>query len=551
MQGIRTRVGEAAAALRGVFANPGLRRIELAFAGSAIGDYAFFLTLGVFAYRQGGATAVGVVTAVRLAVAATVSPFTASLADRFPRRRVMLAADLGRCAAVAVAGTLAAAGTTPTAVYALAILTSVFATAFRPAEASLLPELAATPEELVAANVTSSTFESVGIFAGPALAAPIYAVGGAGWAFAFVAATYAWSSLNVARIPAAGERTAGSDEAEEEGGASLTAGFRAVGAEPRLRLLIGLYGAQAFGAGALSVLIVATALDLLGIGTSGVGLLEAACGVGAVVGAGVSLAHVAGGRLARELAIGLAVWGLPLLLVAAAPHAVVATVALGLLGIGNTMVDINAMTLIQREARKEVAGRVFGVLEAVLIAAIALGAVAAPALIGIVGVRGALLAVGALVPVLALLATRSLAAIDADERLPEAELAALRTVPFLALLPQQSLEFLAGRAVRLEVPAGAYLFREGDEGDRFYILEHGAIAVELEGGDKVERAPAFAGEVALLRDVPRTASVRVAEDAVLLALERRDFLEAVQGHASARRGADEIAGGRLRAATSA
>jgi MFS family permease len=208
VQGIRTRVGEAAAALRGVFANPGLRRIELAFAGSAIGDYAFFLTLGVFAYRQGGATAVGVVTAVRLAVAATVSPFTASLADRFPRRRVMLGADLGRCAAVAVAGTLAAAGSAATAVYALAVLTSVFATAFRPAEASLLPVLAATPEELVAANVTSSTFESVGIFAGPAIAAPLYAVGGAWAAFAFVAATYAWSSLNVARIPAAGERSA-------------------------------------------------------------------------------------------------------------------------------------------------------------------------------------------------------------------------------------------------------------------------------------------------------------------------------------------------------
>lgn len=548
MQGLRARTGEARAALRGVFVNPGLRRLVVAFAGSAIGNYAFLLALSVFAFRQGGATAVGVVTAVRLAVVATASPFLAAFADRFTRRRVLLVSDLGRCVAIACAAGFAAVGGASTGVYALAVVTSLFASVFRPAESALRPELAATPEELIAANATTSTFDSIGIFAGPAIAAGLYAAGGASTTFAFVAATYLWSSLNVARLPGGEDRL---PLAEGAGAprASLTVGFRTIAVEPRLRLLVGLYGAQFFVAGALGVLLVATALDLLGIGTAGVGLLQAAAGVGAFFGAGFTLTRAAKRRLGREFAIGLAAWGLPLLLIAGAPHVAIAAAALVILGVGNTMVDINVMTLLQREARAEVAARVFGVLESVLVTAFALGAVVAPALIGVIGIRGSLLVVGALLPALALLNARSLATIDSETELPEAELAALRGVPFFALLPEQSLEYLAGRVTPVVVPAGSYLFRRGDEGDRFYILERGAFAVELADGDKVEHAPAFVGEIALLRDVPRTASVRIVEVATFLALGRADFLQALAGHAGARAGADELVGGRLRVAT--
>jgi CRP-like cAMP-binding protein len=101
----------------------------------------------------------------------------------------------------------------------------------------------------------------------------------------------------------------------------------------------------------------------------------------------------------------------------------------------------------------------------------------------------------------------------------------------------------------VELVAGSYLISEGDEGDRFYILESGTIAIELPEGDKLEEAPAFAGEIALLRNVPRTASVRVVDDARFFALERHDFLGAVTGQARARAGAEDVVGARLRAAT--
>lgn len=551
MGGVRERLAESAAALRGVFANPGLRRVEIAFAGSAIGNYAFSLSVAVYAYRQGGPTAVGVVTAVRLAVAAAIAPFAASLSDRYPRRRVMLASDVARLSAAALIAVVVSAGGSDLGVYALAVAASVAGTVFRPAEASLLPVLARSPSELTAANVTSSTFDSVGVFAGPALAAFLFAVGGATSAFVLVAATFAWSTLNVARVPATREGGAESAEggAHGEGLAALTGGFRAILHEPRLRLVIGLYAAQCFAAGALTVLVVTTALELLGTGNAGVGLLQSACGVGAVIGAGVTLALVARKRLAGDFGLGLVLFGLPLVAVGAAPSTAVAAVALGVLGIGNTMVDITSITLVQRATPTEVAGRVFGVLEGTLVAAIALGAVVTPGLIALVDIRATLVIVGAVLPALAVLSWRRLASVDAGAHVPEEELAALRTVPFLAVLPLQKLEYLAARLARVELTAGSFLFHEGDEGDRFYVLESGSVAIELSGGEKVERAPAYVGEIALLRDVPRTASVRALEASTLLALEREDFLAAVTGQARAHAGAEDVVGTRLGAAT--
>lgn len=548
MLGIRARLAESAAALRGVFANPGLRRVELAFAGSAIGNYAFALSVAIYAFHHGGATAVGIVTAIRYAVAGAIAPFAATLSDRYPRRRVMLASDLGRLAAAAAIAAIISGGGPRLAVYVLAVACSVFGTVFRPAEASLLPLLASSPEELTAANVSSSTFDSVGVFAGPALAAFLFALGGATSAFTLVAATFLWSSINVARIPATAAPPVDLD-LPEEGIGALVGGFRAIAGEPRLRLLIGLYGAQCVAAGALTVLVVATAIDRLGLGNAGVGLLQAACGVGAVVGAAVTLSLVGRRRLAGDFALGLVAWGLPLVAVGVIANTAVAAIALGVLGIGNTMVDITAVTLIQRTAASNVAGRVFGVLEGTLVASLALGAIAAPVLISTVGLRTTLIVAGAFLPALAVLSWRQLARIDAGAHVPEAQIAALRTVPFLAVLPLQTIEYLAERVIDVRLATGEQLFRRGDHGDRFYVLREGAVAVELDGGDRRLNAPAYVGEIALLHDVPRTATVRALEDTLLVALERHDFLAAVTGQARARARADDVIGARLGTAT--
>ena len=197
---MRVRLRRTLAPIRDVFANRDLRRIELAFAGSVIGLYAYYIAIAVYAYRHGGATAVGLLTFVRLLAAAGVAPFAASLADRLRRERVMLAVNLARAAAVALAAVSAFAGAPALVVYALATLVSMIGTPFRPAEASLLPELARTPEELTAANATSSTFDSAGCFIGPALAGFLLAVSSPAAVFVVTAAGFLWSALFIAMV---------------------------------------------------------------------------------------------------------------------------------------------------------------------------------------------------------------------------------------------------------------------------------------------------------------------------------------------------------------
>jgi hypothetical protein len=192
---------------------------------------------------------------------------------------------------------------------------------------------------------------------------------------------------------------------------------------------------------------------------------------------------------------------------------------------------------------------VFGCLESVVIGSLALGALVAPALIAVVGVRGALFAVGSLLPVISVLRWRALSIIDDGAHVPEDRLAALRAVPFLAPLPLQSLEFLGERLEDVKLAAGQTLFERGDHGDRFYVLHEGTLEIVLPGETKVEHAPAFVGEIALLRDVPRTATVRAGTEASLWALERADFLGAVAGHAGSSAGANEIVVARVGLAT--
>jgi MFS family permease len=520
-----------------VFRSPGLRRIELAFLGSIIGINANVVAVSIYAFHHGGATAVGLIMFGRMGAAAISAPFMASFADRHDQRRVMLVVDLIRVGTLALIALCAASGL-PAGVYALAIFTSMVSTAFKPAEASLIPHLAATPEQLTAANVTSSTFDSIGTFAGPAAGALLYAVGGPSLVFACVSGTYLWSASFVARIPKVEREQAPVQTREEHGG--IAAGFRAVRAEPRLRVVIGLYGAQTLVAGAYSVLVVVVALDVLSLGNAGVGLLQAATGVGAVVGAVVALGLVGRKRTAADFGLGLACMGAPLLALAALPHTWAAIVALALLGIGNSVVDISAVTLIQRTATSAVVGRVFGLLGAAGVGGLAVGSVLTPLLLHLVGARWTLAVAGAILPLLSIVMRRALASIDAGAIVPEEQLAAIATVPFLDVLPAQKKEALASVLQRVTMAAGSTLFSAGDPGDRLYILTQGAIEIDLPSGAKHEDAPAFVGEIALLRDVPRTATVRVVADATFWTLDGGHFVDAVVGHSRSQSTADSI-----------
>jgi MFS family permease len=536
-------LSESATAFRAVFANRSLRRIQLAWAGSIMGTWAYGIAVVVYAYEQGGATAVGVVTMVRWLAAAVASPFAALLGDRYDRRWVMVGSDLARAALIGTAALAVFADAPPLVVYALASLVGIAATPFRPAQAALTPTLAETPEQLTAANVTASSIESIGIFGGPAIGGLLLVAAGPATVFAVTTATLLWSAVLIAGLPR-GERAAPREPASITD--ELLAGFRTIAQERRTRVLVGLFSAQTFVDGMLNVLIVVVALRLLDTGQAGVGFLNSAVGVGGLLGALAAAALVGRGRLAADFGVGIFIWGLPIALVAVWPNQAFALVLLGVVGIGNTLVDVSGMTLLQRAAPDDVLARVFGVLESLLLVTPALGAVVAPLLLNWLGTRGALIAAGALLPLLVVPAWPSLTAIDRASRVPVERLRLLRGNPIFAPLPESTLEQLADSLEEVRIAAGHEVVRQGETGDRFYLVEDGTLDVSVDGRPAQQLGPGESfGEIALLRDVPRTATVTARTDAVLYALERSEFIPAVTGFGPSLSAAEGVIGMRL------
>jgi len=537
-----SRVRASFRALGAVFASAPLRRLQLAWVGSILGGWAYLVALGVYAYEEGGATAVGIVGLIRLVPAALVAPFSASLVDRFSRVTTMIVSDVVRFALmIGAAAVIAADGPSPI-VYALVALTTIAGTVFRPAKAALLPSLVSSPAQLTAANVASSTLESIGTFLGPALGGLLLAVTSPAVVFAANGVTFLWSAalvLGLRGLEEPRERPA-PDSGGESQGDGVLAGIATIVREPTLRTLVGLYATQTLVAGALNVLVVVTAFELLDLDEAGVGLLYAAVGVGGLIGGFVALVLSSRGRLARDFAFGLALFGLPLAVLGGLPFAVIAVVALGVLGIGNSIVDVNALTIMQRAVPDAVLGRALGALDGLLIGTLGLGALLAPVLIDLVGPEAALVITGAVLPVLALVTRPRLRAIDRMSSAPEAT-GLLRGVPLLASLPESLLERLARESTSVEFQAGVPIVREGEPGDRFYVVRSGQVSIL---GRTFGPGEAF-GEIALLRNVPRTATAVAVTDVELVALEREPFVAAVTGHAPSAAAADTVIAARL------
>ncbi len=510
----------------------------------------YVIGVSVFAYERGGVSAVGIVALIRVLSGALTAPFAAVLADRFRRERVMLFADISRALVLAAAVVVVLFDGPAAAVYGLAALVNALSTTFRPAQSALLPSIARTPEELTAANVTMSTIAAAGIFVGPALGGILLGATNIETLFAITAGTFLLSAFQVARIraepPPVREREAG---AERHAVREAFVGFTTIASEPRLRLIMGLYCAQTLVAGALGVLVVVSSIQLLGFGTSGVGYLNSAFGIGGLIGAGLAVLLVARQRLASDFAIGTLLWGAPLVLVGIFPSKAASLVLFAFVGVGDTLVEVAAPTLLQRAVRDEVLGRVFGVVESLLYATMGVGAILAPALVHGLGTRGALIVAGAFLPVLAVLAWPRLAAIDKAFQPPKEEVALLRMIPIFAPLPPAEQEHLAHELVPLHVAAGDVVVREGEPGDRFYVVRSGELEVSVDGETvRTLGAGDHFGEIALLRDVPRTATVAARSDVDLYALDRDEFIGSVTGHAPSAEAADAVVMQRLAAA---
>jgi MFS family permease len=538
-----------------VLRNPRVRRLQLAFLGSTLGDWAYATAIVVWAYEDGGAKAVGAYQAVRFITMAVVGPIGGVVADRMSRRTFMVVSDLLRAILVTGAGLIVVTDGPAPAVYALAILAAVAGSPFRAAEAGLLTQLVDSPTELTTANALSTNIENVMLFAGPALAGVIIGASGVEEVFWLNAATFIWSSallLGVRVEPADGDAEQ-EDEAEPAGDAAaasfwveLISGFGAIGRDRDLRSVALLAGSIGFAWGAMNVFLVLLATDVLESGPKALGYLNSVLGVATVAGGLLILGRLSSSRLGQDLVLGVVVgWGLPLLAVAAFPTPVAAIAAIVVIGLCEPLGSLGIDTIPQRLTSSAMVSRVYAGIDTCLVGPMALGALLAPALVHWVGLHDALALVGALPLVTGISVWRRMR--DLDRRLSApAELELLRAVEVLADLPAPALERLAHAAERVRVDAGETVVAEGGSSDRFYVILSGEVEVTQRGRMLRTEGPGeFFGEIGLLRNVLRTATVTATTACELLVVEQADFLDAVSHTGDGTNALDDIIARRL------
>jgi MFS family permease len=533
-------------ALGASFRNHNVRRVELAW-GAAIGaEWAHFVALGVFAYEQGGTAAVGVAGLVRLLPAAAVAPFAASFGDRFRRERFLFALTLLGASALA-ASAVAASADNRVLVFAFASVVGLAATLIRPALQALLPSLARTPEELIASNGATSTIESLGTLVGPVVAGVLVSLADVAVVFTLGAAALVVGAALIARVDVESRV----DLATETDGQALrrmiAEGFRTVVHSGSARLVVALIVAQTFVRGCLNVLIVVAAFEVFDGGAAQVGYLTAAIGAGGLIGA-IGAMALRSGRLAAPFGLSLVFWGLPITLMAVRPYFGAALLLMAIVGAANSFEDVAVFTLLQRLVPNQMLTRVLGLVWGLAMGGVAVGSIAAPAVVRAIGARPAFVVVGSILPLLALLTYRKLIAIDRTVA-PAPELELIDRVPLFAPLAIATKEQVAASLLPVSVAAGEVVIQAGDAGDRFYIVRDGELDIDANGHHTTARKADYFGEIALLRDVPRTATVKAAVDSNLYALQRADFLSAVTGHSAAHAAGDAIVETRLKRAT--
>jgi MFS family permease len=528
--------------------NARLARVIAAWSAVSLGWWAFSIVLSLYAYRSGGAGAVALALTVRMLPAALVAPYTSLLADRHARRTVLMASAALACVLL-VAITAAAAADAPLGVVLVfATASTAVNTAYRPAQAALLTELARTPTELAAGNVCVSGIENFGFLLGSLMAGALAAFAGLDVAFGACAVAYAVSVVVLAGVPAT-RRVAPPPAEDGHALADLLEGVRTVAAHRDIRLLVGVFSFDMLVQGAADVLLVVAALELLHVGEGGVGWLNACWGIGGVAGGFATLALLGRGRLVAGLTGGLVLAGIPLALIGVWPNAGLAYVLLVVLGIGYALSEVALLTLTQRLASDDVLARVFGVEESLQVVATALGSLAAAGLVGALGNRGALTVVGLAEPVVALALWRRIAGFAAGTAVPERAFALVRGLPLFAPLPMAMVETLTLRLQQREHAAGDVIIRQGEEGDTFFVIADGSVEVREDGElRRREGSGDFFGEIALLRDVPRTATVTAITPVTTLAMDREDFLAGVGSHARSATVAEAVVSDRLGAA---
>lgn len=511
-----------------VLRTPALRRVVSAYLIFGTAEWATWIAMLVWAFDRGGAGAAGLISVVQMVPATLAAPFAASLFERMRRDRALALGYGVQAGTRLLVGIVLVLEAPSWVVYVAAAVTTTSIVLTRPVHHAIIPEIAETPEEITVGHSASSTVEGLATFAGPILAGILLGIYGPGSVFFLTSAAAVVAVFLTRSLPL--RRTFVRETEAENIVKATVAGLRELKANSGALLLTLVVGAQWVVIGALDVLVVAFGIDVLEMGPSGPGILMSAIGVGGLIGAAATVILIGRKQLSPAIAGGMLVTGIAIAAVAFSVLPLVAWLLLAVSGVGKAFVDVAGRTLLHRAVLPDILSRIFGVQESMIMGGVAVGAILAPPLINRMGPEGALVATGLFLPVVGLLAWVQIRKLDSAALLPGPGYARLEALPMFASLPLETIEQLSRELIPITVATGTDVFTQGDEGDMVYIVDHGSVEI-IRHGKVINtcRPGQYFGEIALLRDIPRTATVRAADDVLLYALTRENFLDAVTG----------------------
>jgi hypothetical protein len=526
--------------------NRALQRALTAFFASTVADWALWIGALVYAHDHGGASAAGYMSIALTVPAALITPFAGSKADSHGPNRLLAMAYGAQALCMTLASIAAFADAPLWAVVAPMAAVTTLVTFVRPSYSIAIPGLVTSTNELTAANVLVGYFENAAILVGPLVAAALLALDGAALVLAGCAvlvAASAWTSIPLVQLdPPSSFVDGGRSHAESR--AIAPSPVRRLARRPGALALLIVLGGQYLLIGGLDLLFVVMASDQLHLSASGPAILTAAFGLGAITGGGLSTLFVARDRLAPFMICALTAVVIAMTVLGAELVLVTALLLLPVVGMGRTVLDVSGRMLLQRAAPQDAVASVFATLEALTLAGTALGAVVVQAVIAMSGVRAAVLTLAGTLGVLLIASASQLRRVDDVADAPVVAIRLLRSTAIFASLPPIEIEGVARAGSIAHVESGSTIITQDEPGDRYYVVAGGTVDIFIDGTFvRTMGRPEGFGEIALLVDAPRTATVIAASDGDLFFIDRVPFLRVVTGHDTSRHTAWAVARG--------
>lgn len=518
-------------AVRRVMNNRAVLAAEGAYAVFTVVLHGTWLAGLVYAFNRGGVSEAGFVAFALLIPGAFAAPVLAVLANRTTSNRALAIGFALQAVVIGAAGGLMANDGPALLVYVFWGLGMALQTVITPTLLAMLPSLVLGPTDLAAANAVLGLVERIGILVGPMVAGFILFRGSTSIVFLIATGLLIAATAMSMSITSVDEEFPHRELETVAPLADFASGLQLLRNEPATRLLVMLLASILIIFGALDVAFITIAVEQLGRDEGTVGILAAAIGVGGIIGAALTFSLIGRRRLTTPIILGLLAVAVPIMLVGTIDSFPLVMLVLAVTGLGRPILEVAGRTLIQGLSSEDTMAGIFGLLEGLTLLALAVGALGFSLIADALDTGWALFVVGAILPLFLALQYRSLR--DIDHQRPEVDLELLelmRSIPIFAPLPAFQVEQLLVNMQPISIPADEVVFQQGDHGDLLYVVTEGHAVVELADREVTTGPGGFFGEIALIRDKPRMATVRAGEDGLgTYALERDTFLSAISG----------------------